>query len=143
MAGTSTKIPHSPYTMEGIAASNSVRNTRGCLSQAGHSSEMKTAMPNATGVARTSARIEEYSVPQMKGNAPNWPATGSHVWVRQKSSPNLVIDSIDSRVSTIAIPTTMISNVTAKAPVPTLKPTSVRRGPGVTPAPAPADTMRP
>ncbi len=28
-AGTSTKMPQSPYTIEGIAASSSVRNTSG------------------------------------------------------------------------------------------------------------------
>ena len=32
-------------------------------------------MPRATGVEMRSARIEEYSVPQMKGSAPNSPDT--------------------------------------------------------------------
>src|SRR5215470_10692971 len=49
-AGTSTKIPHKPYTIDGIAASSSVRNTSAGLSALGQSSEMKTAMPSAIGV---------------------------------------------------------------------------------------------
>ncbi len=49
---------------------------------------MKTAMPSATGVAITSARIDEYIVPQMKGSAPNSPDTGSQISVRQKLNPN-------------------------------------------------------
>jgi hypothetical protein len=49
-------------------------------------------MPRATGVERSSARIEEYSVPQMNGRAPNSPATGSQVAVFQKRSPNFSID---------------------------------------------------
>src|SRR5262249_24746506 len=44
-AGTRTKMPHTPYTIEGIAASNSVRNTSGGLRRSGQSSEMKIAMP--------------------------------------------------------------------------------------------------
>jgi len=49
-------------------------------------------MPSATGAAMTSARIDEYSVPQMNGRAPNSPATGSQVSVLQKLRPNLLID---------------------------------------------------
>src|SRR5690242_15948774 len=77
--GTSTKMPQSPYTIEGIAARSSVTNTSGRCNHDGDSSDVKTAIPTATGVAITSARIEEYSVPQMKGRAPNSPETGSHV----------------------------------------------------------------
>ena len=36
----------------------------------------------------SSASTEEYSVPQMNGSAPNSPATGSQISVRQKLSPN-------------------------------------------------------
>ncbi len=39
-SGTSTKRPHRPYTIDGIAASSSVRKISGCRSDAGHSSEM-------------------------------------------------------------------------------------------------------
>jgi hypothetical protein len=48
-----------PYTIDGMAASSSVRNTSGCLSQCGQSSEMNTAMPSAIGVASARARIDE------------------------------------------------------------------------------------
>ena len=44
----------------------------------------------------SSARIDEYSVPQMNGRAPKSPDTGSHVEVRQKLKPNWRIESIDS-----------------------------------------------
>ena len=71
-----------------MAASSSVRNTSGCRSAAGQSSEMKIAMPSAIGVAISSASTDEYSVPQMNGSAPNSPATGSQISVRQKLSPN-------------------------------------------------------
>jgi hypothetical protein len=71
-----------------MAASNSVRNTSGWRSLAGQSSEMKMAIPSEMGVAMRSASTEEYNVPQMKGSAPNCPATGSHTSVRQKFSPN-------------------------------------------------------
>ena len=81
-------MPHRPYTIEGMAASSSVRNTSGCRSRAGLSSETNTAMPTAIGVASTSASTDEYSVPQMKGRAPKSPDTGSQVWVRQKLKPN-------------------------------------------------------
>jgi len=49
---------------------------------------MNTAMPSAIGVAISSATIDEYSVPQMNGSAPNSPATGSQISVRQKDRPN-------------------------------------------------------
>ena len=58
---------------------------------------MNTAMPSATGVAMSKARIDEYSVPQMNGSAPNCPATGSQISVRQKFKPNFSIESIDWR----------------------------------------------
>ena len=44
---------------------------RFAASTAGASSEMKMAMPSAIGVEISSARIDEYSVPQMNGRAPN------------------------------------------------------------------------
>ena len=58
-AGTRTKMPQRPYTMDGMAASSSVRYRSGCLSQFGQSSEIKTAMPSAIGVASARARIDE------------------------------------------------------------------------------------
>ena len=58
-AGTRTKIPHNPYTIDGMAASSSVRKTSGCRSTAGQSSEMNTAMPSAIGVEMSRARTDE------------------------------------------------------------------------------------
>ena len=49
------------------------------------------AMPSAIGPAMNSASTAEYSVPQMKGRAPNSPATGSQISVRQKRHPNFEI----------------------------------------------------
>jgi hypothetical protein len=57
--GTSTKIPHSPYTIEGIAASSSVRYDSTGFSLPGDTSLMKMAMPSAIGVAIRSASSEE------------------------------------------------------------------------------------
>ncbi len=45
--------------MDGIAASSSVMKTSGWRRTAGHSSEMKTAMPSAIGVAISSASTDE------------------------------------------------------------------------------------
>src|SRR4051812_37699242 len=87
-AGTRTKIPQRPYTIEGIAARSSVRNTSAGFTRFGASSEINTAMPREMGAAMRSARMDEYRVPQMNGSAPNSPATGSHVSVRQKFKPN-------------------------------------------------------
>ena len=39
----------------------------------------------------------------MNGSAPNSPATGSQIWVRQNARPNFVIDSIDSPGKTIRV----------------------------------------
>ena len=50
---------------------------------------MNTAMPSAMGAAISSARIDEYSVPQMNGSAPNSPDTGSQISVRQKFTTEL------------------------------------------------------
>jgi hypothetical protein len=54
----------------------------------------------------------------MKGNAPNSPATGSHVRVRQNEKPNLRTDSIESFTSTTRMPRTTAMTRTATAPVP-------------------------
>ena len=107
-----------------MAARSSVRKTSGVRSLPGHSSEMNTAMPRAIGVEIASARMDEYSVPQMNGRAPNWPATGSQVCVVQKLRPNFWMESMDSRVSSTAMPATMRTRKPAKMPVPNRKPRS-------------------
>jgi hypothetical protein len=76
----------------------------------------------------------------MNGSAPNSPATGSQICVRQNARPNFVIDSIDSRVSTTAMLTTMTSRNRAKAPVPILKARSLRLTRDFMSAPPVADT---
>src|SRR5438552_3329125 len=55
------------------------------------------AMPRAIGVARSNARIEEYSVPQMNGSAPKSPDTGTHVVPFQNDMPHLWIASVRGR----------------------------------------------
>src|SRR4029077_6826663 len=112
--------------MEGIAASSSVTKTSGCRSEFGHSSEMKIAMPSAIGVAISSASTEEYSVPQMNGSAPNSPATGSQISVRQNFSPNFWIDGNDSYARIKPMPQTRAINMKPNAPVPIRKPRSLR-----------------
>jgi len=87
---------------------------------------MKTAMPIAMGAAMQSANTDEYSVPQMKGSAPNSPDTGSQVDVVQKPNPNFWIDSIDCRASSNPTAETMRISRAPKTPVPTLNPRSFR-----------------
>ena len=100
-----------------MAASSSVRNTSGCLQP------RRTQLGDEDGDAERdrrgddSARTDEYSVPQMNGSAPNSPAIGSQVSVRQKSSPNFSIDSIDCRDSSKPIATTISTSASAKTPV--------------------------
>ena len=81
-------------------------------------------MPSAIGVAMISARIEEYSVPQMNGNAPNSPVTGFQMLVRQNAAPNAAIDGCDCRTSTAPIAHTSTMRTAANAPVPMRKPRS-------------------
>src|SRR3954464_7173972 len=87
-SGTSTNMPQSPYTIEGMAASSSVRKISGCLRRGGQSSDKYVAMPSEMGAAMSSARIDEYNVPQMNGLAPNSPETGSQISVIQNLKPN-------------------------------------------------------
>ncbi len=60
----------------------------------------------------------------MNGSAPNSPATGSQISVRQKLRPNLWIDSIDCRVSSNPMAHTISTRTSANAPVPILNPRS-------------------
>ena len=61
--GPNTSKPHMPYTMEGIAASNSMAVPRGRLSQAGESSVRNNAMPKLTGTAISRAINDVAKVP--------------------------------------------------------------------------------
>src|SRR4051794_27675910 len=60
----------------------------------------------------------------MNGSAPNSPATGSQTSVRQKLRPNLLIESIDCRVSSNPMAHTISTRTSANAPVPSLNPRS-------------------
>ena len=68
--------------------------------------------------------MDEYSVPQMNGDAPNSPATGSQVEVLQKFRPNFWIESIDWRDSSKPIARTIRTSASANTPVPTRNPMS-------------------
>src|SRR5690349_14282091 len=63
----------------------------------------------------------------MNGSAPNWPATGSQVVVRQKSKPNFRMESPEVRSSSKRIPRTRRTTRDAKNPVPRRKPRSSAR----------------
>src|SRR5258706_12560596 len=63
----------------------------------------------------------------MKGSAPNSPATGSHVVVRQKLKPNRCRESQESFASVIPMATTISSSAAAKAPMPRRNPRSEER----------------
>src|SRR6266851_6330521 len=63
----------------------------------------------------------------MNGSAPNWPATGSQVSVRQNANPNFRMDSIDWRVSSNPIAATIATTSSANAPVASLNPRSCFR----------------
>ncbi len=69
----------------------------------------------------------------MNGRAPNWPATGSHVLVRQKLKPNFLTDRPEVRNSSKRMPKTSRTTRNAKNPVPRRKPRSsaLRREDGV------------
>src|SRR2546430_12393348 len=73
----------------GTAASRSTAKATGWRSQFGANSERNTATPNASGVAMTSARIEETIVPYIAGAAPKWPATGSQSLDVRNENPNV------------------------------------------------------
>src|SRR5438874_4392248 len=57
----------------------------------------------------------------MNGSAPNSPATGSQISVRQKLKPNFRIDGSDWRVSSTPIANTIRTTTSATAPVPIRK----------------------
>src|SRR5215208_2624368 len=99
----------------------------GARSTGGQSSEMNTAMPRATGAPISSASTDEYSVPQMNGSAPNSPATGSQLLVRQKLKPNFCSDSEESFASVTPMPMTISSSAAANTPMPRRNPRSDER----------------
>src|SRR5712664_2554873 len=107
-----------------MAARSSVRKTSGRRRNGRAISDRKTAMPSAIGVEMRIARKEEYSVPQRNGSAPNCPATGSQVLVRQNDRPNSRIDREECVTRITAIPATTAGTARAQSPVPIRKPRS-------------------
>src|SRR5207244_2159538 len=73
----STKMPHTPYTTLGTAASSSTRKATGCRIHVGANSVRKMATPSANGTASNRATREDISVPKISGPAPYTSATGS------------------------------------------------------------------
>jgi hypothetical protein len=69
-AGPRTRMPHSPITTLGTAASVSTSAVTGAWIQRGASSVRKRATPRASGVAISSAKNDVMTVPKMKLPAP-------------------------------------------------------------------------
>ncbi len=68
--GARKKIPHSPYTTDGTAASSSTSSVSGARRRSGHSSVAYTAAATATGTPISNASAEVISVPTTSGSAP-------------------------------------------------------------------------
>jgi hypothetical protein len=115
--GTSTKIPHNPYTTLGTAARRSTRKPIGCRSHVGENSERKIATPIASGVAMMSATAEETSVPKIAGAAPNFPAPTSHSLDVTIDSPSLAKAGHAATKMAIAMAATSAGTTSAHAVV--------------------------
>jgi hypothetical protein len=87
--GPSTMIPQSPITTLGIAASVSTSAVTGPRIQRGASSVRKSAMPIASGVARSKAPSEVTAVPKRKTPAPRWLWTVSQPIFQRKLIPKV------------------------------------------------------
>ena len=70
MNGPSTRIPQSPRTTLGIAASSSTSGATTARIQRGASSLRKSAIASEIGVARSSAPNDVTTVPKMNDFAP-------------------------------------------------------------------------
>src|SRR3954470_472319 len=70
--GGSTKMPHSPTTTLGTAASISTRVPTGPRAAGGASSLRKSAIAIESGAARSIAPNDVMSVPMIRSRAPNW-----------------------------------------------------------------------
>ena len=128
IAGTSTNRPHRPMITLGIAASNSMRNEAGALSQRGDSSARKMAAPMLTGTAMRRARKELSRVPKMAGSAPNCWRTTSHAVLQTNDGPNRVTDGQASILRMMIVPSSIPMTMRAK--------TSVEREKRTSPMPA-------
>src|SRR2546422_10592660 len=70
MAGPRAKIPHSPDTTDGTAASSSAPNGGGIGSQGGESSAREIAMARRNGTTKRRADADVTSGPDTTGHAP-------------------------------------------------------------------------
>jgi hypothetical protein len=91
MNGPRTRIPQSPRTTVGTAASSSTSGPTTERIQRGASSVRKRAIAIAIGVARSSAPNEVTTVPKMNDLAPNSSLFWSQAWVVRNFRPNLSI----------------------------------------------------
>src|SRR2546428_8021389 len=106
MTGPRTKIPHSPYTTDGTAASSSTTYVSGIRSQGGESSERKIAMPRLIGTPNRRASAEVTSVPYTNGTAPKTKGgTGFQTLPVRNPRPNVRMESCAARVRMIVIRT--------------------------------------
>src|SRR6058998_1047166 len=111
MTGPRTKIPHSPYTTDGTAASSSTTYVSGIRSHGGESSERKIAMPRLIGTPTRRASAEVTSVPYTNGTAPKTKGgTGFQTLPVKNPRPKVRMESCAARVrmtvSTTRRPTT-------------------------------------
>src|SRR2546427_10057402 len=98
MAGPRTKIPHSPYTTDGTAASSSTTYVSGIRSHGGESSERKIAMPRLIGTPTRRASAEVTSVPYTNGTAPKTKGgKGFQTLTVKNQRQNVRMDSCDAR----------------------------------------------
>src|SRR4051812_45098405 len=87
MNGPSTKIPQSPTTTLGTAASISTSDPIGARMTGGASSVRKSAIAIESGAASTTAPNDVTIVPTMNQRAPKTPVTGFQAVLQTKSSP--------------------------------------------------------
>src|SRR5439155_9986524 len=101
MTGPRTKIPHSPYTTDGTAASSSTTYVSGIRSHGGESSERKIAMPMLIGTPNSRASAEVTSVPYTNRTAPKTNGgTGLQTLPGKKPRPEVRMEAGAVRVGT-------------------------------------------
>src|ERR1700741_355733 len=102
-----------------MAASSSVRKPMGPRRKFGQISNRKMATASASGTDMATASKDDTIVPQMKGNAPNSPETGSQMLCVKNLNPKAWIDSCDFAIKTQTMRITMrkidIAQTTIKA----------------------------
>src|ERR1700722_5494004 len=97
-----------------MAASSSVRKAMGARSGRGQISSKKIATHSESGTAIATARIDERTVPKMKGSAPKSPETGSHELFLKKLQPKAWMESLELLTSTKTISSTMAKMLRAQ-----------------------------